>query len=572
MAEPTRRELCERRLAGMRPVRSPYEGDWDEIARLCLPTRPELLGTSGFGLQGAAGAGLPVVSNRRRRANTGMYSSKGRKAARILTAGMTSGLSSPSRPWFKIETRDRDMMEYQPVKEWLAVVERLIYDFLAGTNFYNAAKVGYSELGCFGTEAAVMLEHPMYGAVTHTLTAGEYWIANDDGLIADTLYRYVPMTVNQMVQAFDWNRLSPQVRRAYDNSRYEEVVRVFHAIEPNDRRDPSKIDRRNKAYRSIWWEAGNDGKDALLRDSGFDDKPFWAPRWIETGGSAVYGDGPGYDALPDLRELQLAAKRRGRAVDMLNKPPMGAPVGMTNTFLNLDPGSITYAAVSDLGAVKPIFQPDYRSVQVIREEVEAHGRDAMECFYADLFMAISDMEGVQPRNEQELFLRNEEKLTQLGPVVERVNVEKLEVAIDRAFSILDKTGRLPPAPDELQGQPLSIDFISTLAQAQRAVALNAIQRQAQFVGYLAGLFPSAADKFDADQAIDEFATGAGTPPKIVRSDEVVAKLRSDRAAEEQRQQALASMPAMADGAQAAELLSRTNVGGQNMLERMVGGQ
>lgn len=569
MAEPTRRELCERRLAGMRPVRAPYEGDWDEIARLCLPARPELLGATGFSLSGA-NAGLPVVANRRRRANTGMYSSKGRKAARILTSGMTSGLSSPSRPWFKIETRDRDMMEYQPVKEWLAAVERLIYDFLAGTNFYNAAKIGYSELGCFGTEAAVMLEHPVYGAVTHTLTAGEYWIANDDGLIADTLYRYVPMTVNQMVQAFDWNKLSPQVRRAYDNSRYEEVVRVFHAIEPNDARDPTKIDRRNKAYRSVWWEAGSDAKDSLLRESGFDDKPFWAPRWVETGGSCVYGDGPGYDALPDLRELQLAAKRRGRAVDMLNKPPMGAPVGMTNTFLNLDPGSITYAAASDLGAVKPLFQSDYRAVQVIREEVEAHGRDAFECFYADLFMAISDMEGVQPRNEQELFLRNEEKLTQLGPVVERVNVEKLEVAIDRAFSILEKQGRLPPAPEELQGEPLNIDFISTLAQAQRAVALNAIQRQAQFVGYLAGLFPSAADKFDADQAIDEFATGAGTPPKIVRSDEVVAKLRQDRAAQEKQQQALASMPAMAEGAQAAELLSRTNVGGQNMLERMVG--
>lgn len=569
MAEPTRRELCERRLAGMRAARSPYEADWEEISRLVLPSRSELLGQTGMSMYGT---GVPVASNRRRRANTSMYSSRGRRAARILTGGMTSGLSSPSRPWFKIETRDRDMMEYQPVKEWLAVVERLIYDFLAGTNFYNAAKIGYSELGCFGTEATVMLEHSTYGAVCHPLTAGEYWIANDDGLIADTLYRVVLMTVNQMVQAFPWGNLSKAVQNAYNNSRYEEVVRVWHAIEPNDRREPGKEDRRNKPFRSIWWEEGQSKKDVLLRDSGFDEKPFWAPRWVETGGSIVYGDGPGYDALPDLRELQLAAKRRGRAVDMLNKPPMGAPVGMTNTYLTLDPGSITYAAASDLGAVKPLFQPDYRAVQAIREEVQSHGADVMECFYADLFMAISEMEGVQPRNEQELFLRNEEKLTQLGPVVERVNVEKLEVAIDRAFSILSKTGRLPPAPEELQGQPLSIDFISTLAQAQRAVALNAIQRQAQFVGFLAGLFPGAADKFDADQAIDEFATGAGTPPKIVRSDEVVAKLRQERQAQEQRQQALASMPAVADGAQAAELLSRTNVGGQNMLERIVGAQ
>lgn len=565
MAEKTRRELCERRLAGMRSQRSPFEQDWEEISRLALPARSEVLGVSAY-----SSAQIPTVStNRKRRSNTAMYSSKGRRAARTLTAGMTSGLSSPSRPWFKLQTRDRDLMEYQPVKEWMAIVERLIYDFLAGTNFYNAAKVGYCELGCFGTEAAVMLEHSQYGAVTHVLTAGEYWIANDDGLIADTLYRTVVMTVNQMVQAFDWANLSKTVQGAYNNGNYEMAVRVFHAIEPNDKRDPDKIDRRNKAFRSVWWEEGNGDKNQLLRDSGFDDKPFWAPRWVETGGSIVYGDGPGYDALPDLRELQLAAKRVGRNMDLINKPPMGAPVGMTNTFLSLDPGTINYAAASDLTAVKPLITVQYQALAAIREQLQMHERDVMECFYADLFFAISEMDGVQPRNEQELFMRNEEKLTQLGPVVERVNVEKLEVVIDRVFSILEKTGQLPPAPEELQGHPLSIDFISTLAQAQRAVALTAIQRQAQFVGYLAGLFPGAGDKFDADQAIDEFATGLGTPPKIVRSDEVVAKMREARQAEEQQAKAAAMAPAMQQGADAARLLSETNVGGESMLDRVM---
>ena len=192
MAEKTTREKCERRLGGMKGARSPYEQDWQEISRLCLPARNEVLSMTGLGA---------MPTNRKRRANMTTYSSKGRRAARILTAGMTSGLSSPSRPWFKLKTPYPDMDEYQPVKEWMAVVEQLIYDFLAGTNFYNAVKVGYSELGCFGTEAAVMVEHQEYGAVTHTLTAGEYWLANDDGLIADTLYRRVHMTVHQMVES-----------------------------------------------------------------------------------------------------------------------------------------------------------------------------------------------------------------------------------------------------------------------------------------------------------------------------------------------------------------------------------
>lgn len=565
MEQKTQREQCEIRLSGMQGNRKPYEADWQEIATLAMPTRSDILSS-------ANGQKLAHIS-KRRRANNALHSSKGRRAARILTAGMTTGLSSPSRPWFKLKTPYPDLDEFQPIKEWLALVERLMYDFLAGTNFYNAVKVGYAELGCFGTEAAVMVDHPLYGAVTHALTAGEYWLANDSGLVADTLYRHVPMTVRQMVEVFvrqkGWGCVSLAVKNAWDKSNYETVVPVMQAIEPRNIRDTAKQDGRNKPYASLWWEVGQSEKDVLLRESGFDEKPFWAPRWVETGGESIYGDGPGYDALPDLRNLQLVAKRRGRNIDRLDRPPLGAPTGMANTYLNLDPGTVTFGAPTDLAAVKPFYTPDARLVQFYREEEQDVQRDVMECFYADLFFAITEMEGVQPRNTEELVLRNEEKLTQLGPVVERVNVEKLEVAIDRTFSILLKFGQLPPAPKELQGQPLRVDFISTLSQAQRAARLGDIQRAAQFTGYLAGFYPDAADKFDPDQAIDEFATGAGTPPSIIRTDEVVAKIREQRAQEMQAQKAAMMAQPMQQGAQAAKLLSETQVGDENMLERMM---
>lgn len=564
--EKTIREKCETRLEGMKAQRKPYEQDWQEIASLAMPTRSDILST--------ANGQVIAQANKRRRANNALHSSKGRRAARILTAGMTSGLSSPSRPWFKLKTPYPDLDEFQPVKEWLAIIERLIYDFLAGTNFYNAVKVGYAELGCFGTEAAVMLDDPVYGAVTHTLTAGEYWIANDRGLVADSLYRHVNMTVRQIVEVFvrakGWSCVSKAVKNSWDGSNYEIVVPCVHAIEPRNIRDAAKIDGKNKPYASLWWEVGQSDKTVLLRESGFDQKPFWAPRWIETGGEAIYGDGPGYDALPDLRNLQLAAKRRGRNIDRLDRPPLGAPVGMGNTYLNLDPGSITFGSAMDLSAVKPIYTPDPRLVQFFREEEDDLANNVMQAFYADLFFAITEMEGVQPRNEEELILRNEEKLTQLGPVVERVNVEKLEVAIDRAFAIQLGYGQYPPPPQELQGQPLRVDFISTLAQAQRSARLGDIQRQAQFTGFLAGLFPDVIDKFDADQAMDEFATGSGTPPSIIRTDEVVAKIRQQRQAAQAAQQAAAAAEPMQQGAQAAKLLSETQVGGENVLERMIG--
>lgn len=566
----SRREECESRLAGMRSMRKPYEQDWDEIARLCLPARSSSIQTA------LTQGGLSTTSTKanRRRANTGMFSSKGRKAQRTLMAGMTSGMSSPSRPWFKLETTDKDLLEYGPVKEWLDTVQGLIYNLFGRSNFYNSVKVGYGELGCFGTEAAVMVDHPAYQCVTHSLTAGEYWIANDDGLMASSLYRFAPMSVAQMVDSFvrtkGWSAVSKAVKNAYDAGNYDVIVPCYQAIEKNNLRDPTRMDSKNMEFRSIWWEEGNGDKNVLLRESGFQSKPFWAARWIETGGAYTYGDGPGYDALPDMRELQLSAKRRGRALDNLVRPALGAPTGMANSYLSLDPGTIAYGSISDLQAVRPLMQPDYRVVQVAREEVTDHAQAVAEAFYADLFFAITEMDGVQPRNMEELSMRNEEKLTQLGPVVERVNVEKLEVAVDRAFGILMASGQIPPAPPELQGQPLKIEFISLLAQAQRASRLTDIQRTSQFVGFLAGVFPEAADKFDADQAIDEFATGAGTPPKIIRTDEVVQAMRQQRAAQAAQAQQAAMSPAMLDGAKSAELLSKTNVGQKSVLDRLVG--
>jgi hypothetical protein len=56
---------------------------------------------------------------------TGLY------ARRVLQAGMMSGLSSPSRPWFKCVLPDPELMEYAPVSRWLAAVQTRTMDVYA---------------------------------------------------------------------------------------------------------------------------------------------------------------------------------------------------------------------------------------------------------------------------------------------------------------------------------------------------------------------------------------------------------------------------------------------------------
>jgi hypothetical protein len=59
-----------------------------------------------------------------------------------------------------------------------------------------------------------------------------------------------------------------------------------------------------------------------------------------------------------------------------------------------------------------------------------------KCLFVDLFMAITRMEGVQPRNELELSQRNMERLQELGPFVHLFENEFAAPMLKRLFNMM----------------------------------------------------------------------------------------------------------------------------------------
>lgn len=531
------------RLKGMQSIRQDYESEWKDIARFAQPARSRFLNTD-------------TNKNRRMRNGT-MRDEHGIMAFRTQANGMTSGLSSSASPWFTLTIENDDLLNEDGVKYYLSEVEARMYAFLAQTNFYSAAKTGYAENGLFGTEACVMVDHRVSGMVCHALTAGEYWISLSDECVPDTLYRRAPMTVRQAVNSFG-SKVTTQVRNAYDGSRYDEMVNVFHAIEPNP--DHVEGNPLSKPWRSIYWDEQSD-RDTLLRESGFHEKPFWAARW-ETTGSDVYGSSPGMDCLPSLRELQLQVKRRNEAIDFMVKPEKVVPPNMRLTG---QPGNVVSASGVDKDAVLVPYQVPYQAINAIGEEIDKCKAQIDSASYADLFNAITNMRGIQPRNVEEIAARNEEKLTQLGPTIENATTEKLSVVIDRVYGIMSRGGLLPEPPKALQNVELDVQFVSVLARMQRLVGIGQIERTASFVGNLTAVFPEAADKLDVDEMIDEYAYRAGAPAKMIRSSKAVEGMRANRQRQMAAQQAAQMAPAAKDGAEAARLLSETDVGGGRSL-------
>lgn len=147
----------------------------------------------------------------------------------------------------------------------------------------------------------------------------------------------------------------------------------------------------------------------------------------------------------------------------------------------------------------------------------------------------------------------------LGPVLERLHNELLSPMIDLAFDYCVEANILPPVPRELEGMEIDVEFISVLAQAQRAVAAQGMDRLLGTVGQLAALKPEIADKLDFDQVVDSYAEMFGVDPKIVVPDDRVAQMRAERAQAMQAQQAAATAPQVVDSAKVASEIDTGNM-------------
>lgn len=553
----TKREKYQRRAKTLAELRSPYDDQYQELADYIAPKRFRSDVTK------------PVETKRKR-----IVDSTGTFAWRTLASGMHSGISSPARPWFRLGTPDPDMREYGPVKEYLDRVEQKLRQIFSASNIYDAFHYGYGDLGLFGQPGMLLVEDATKIVRMVPLQQGAFWIARDHNGIATTLMRKFYWSVERIVGRFGLDNCSRVVRDCYDRGDYDERFVICHIVEPRKDRDPRKPDKRNKPFASCYWEEAANGigdRDRMLDESGFDSNPIICPPW-EMIAEDHYADSPGMTALPDVKMLQLEQTRKTEAIDKKVRPPMKAPASMRNNPASLLPGSITYVDDPTGRGYGPAIDVNL-SIQELQGDITDVQQRVNRSFFADLFLMLQNMEGIQPRNVFELAERKEEKLLALGPVLEGVHTQQLGPVIDRTYQLGDARGVFGPPPQEIQGVELKLEFISILAQAQKAVATGALERGMAFATSLVAVKPDAADKLDTDQAIDEYWDMIGAPASVIVPDDRVAEIRSSRAQAQQAadQAAMLSQiaPAAKQGAEAAEVLNRTaESGGAPMLRRL----
>lgn len=577
--------------------RETWRSHWLDIKNLFLPYRTRWLDDGG-------------VPNRGTKKMQYIVDNCPMLALRTMSAGLMSGMTSPSRPWFRLRPDEDDLFVKPGVAEWCEKATDAVHRILQRSNFYRQMPTFYSEIGGFGTAALGQFEvqfdpkrrkQPLVNFQTYT--AGEYWCADNDESVVDTFIRKYKWTVRQIIEKFvedpadpesdGWANIQPSTKALWRSRKWDTWVDIVHVIEPNDAWEQGALGTRGMRTRSVYYEMGGN-PNLLLGVKGFhQERPVKVARW-DTNSDSVYGHSPAMYCLGDAKQLMTQQKRKMQGIDKQMDPPLIGDAAMKRTTVSQLPGDVTWletTAATTFG-LKPLYEvkPDLQYMILDLEETRKRVRAGM---YEDVFQMMRSLADTLKAGitATEINARKQEQLLELGPLLDRLNGELLEPVIEDTFDLAVKRSTLawqylarnltppsglemflPPPPEALQGKKLVIDYVSILAQAVRVAEVQGINQVTQYVMQLVEAKPDVLDKIDFDKAIEILAERTGVPPEMIVSDDLVKQIRAQRQkAQAQAAQAQQQPQQIASAAQAAKNLGQTPVGGQNALEALLHG-
>jgi hypothetical protein len=469
----------------------------------------------------------------------------GSVAARRYAASLYSGLAPPTRAWKLLTTMNKDIKELSSVKADLEARNKIMDSVLQGSNFYNVIAESFEEDVCFAL-SAVFVDRDFEDVVRyHTFTAGTYYIAEDSKGRVNTFYRRYSDTVDNIVEKFGEENVSAQVLKDYNGDGGHRYVKIVHAIEPNRKRDTTKIDNLNMPFRSVYYEEDQPDNEKALRSSGYQKFPVVVSR-LNKICSDVYGWSECWQALGLSKALNAMVDDMWAASESMAKPTV-----LVNDKLrgkNLKAGSAVYynEALGD-NTVRNAFQVDYdlsgnlASSDRLRELI----RNVLN---QDLFSSILSID----RNNMtatEISARVAQAAEMLVKVVSRMINEKLKPILELTYDIIDDADMFPEPPPEMIDEDLELVFVSSLALAQQQIGIVGIEQFVDFINRLAQINPTVLDKFDADQTADEYLERTGAPVKMLKSDEEVANDRAAQEVERQQDRTAEMLSMTADGTQ-----------------------
>jgi len=509
-----------KRLGYLETQRQVWESHWQEIADYVVPRKADITKKR---TQGDKRTEL-------------VFDGTAIHAAELLSASLHGMLTNSSTRWFSLRFRDRESNESDEAREWLESVEDTMYKSFHRSNFQEQVHELYHDLICFGT-GVMFIEKDDGGVRFQTRHCSEVYLAEDDKGRVDTVFRKFKMPVRAIFAQFGEEKASEKMKKRYEQNPYE-MITLLHVVQPRDERNVIRVDSKNKPFASIYIDP--ESKE-VLSESGFDEFPYVAPRFLKASFEHGYGRSPAMTALPDVKMLNKMSEVTIRAAQKQVDPPLMVPDDGFMLPVRTVPGGLNFYRGGTRDRIEPM---NIGSNAPIGLQMEEQRRKAIQsAFYVDQLIMS---QGPQ-MTATEVMQRTEEKMRLLGPVLGRLQAELLQPLINRTYNLLLRDKAFLPAPEFLQNENIEIEYVSPLAKAQKTGDLQAAMRMFELIGPLSQIDQSVLDYIDADGMTKYILDTLAVPATTVRGAEEVDGIRSQRQQQAEQQQ---QMEQMAQTAQA----------------------
>jgi hypothetical protein len=495
------------RFDRLKTGRQNWETHWQEVADYMQPRKADVTRTRSKG-------------DKRTEL---IFDSSPIQAVELLAASLHGMLTNPSTPWFSLRYKDEGLDSDDEAKLWLEGVTDTMYTAFNRSNFQQEIFELYHDLITFGTAAMFIEEDQNDLLKFSTRHINEIYVTENDKGRIDTVYRKFKITLRAAAQQFGGS-LSEEAKRKVDKDPFDEID-ILHAVYPRQDFNPTKKDKKNMEFESVYVEYKNGNE---LSVGGFVEFPFVVPRYLKAS-HEIYGRSPAMTALPDVKMLNEMSKTTIKAAQKQVDPPLLVPDDGFLLPVRTVPGGLNFYRSGTRDRIEPL---NIGANNPLGLNMEEQRRTAIRnVFYVDQLLL---QQGPQ-MTATEVIQRNEEKMRLLGPVLGRLQSELLKPMIDRCFAILLRNNQFAQAPEFLSGQDIEIEYVSPLAKAQKGTELSSITRAIEILGSLANVAP-VFDYINFDALVKHVADLVGVPQKVLKLQSQVNAER-EQAAQQQEQMA-----------------------------------
>lgn len=484
-------------------------------------------------------------------------------AVRNFASGMMTGATSPTRRWFKTGIMNRDnkknKMSYA-AKLWCSNQAELSRKILYASNFYQLLPEVYEQLGVFLFSCMAMEKDYDNVANFKVLPIGSYYYSKDGRGVVDTVCRNYMESAKNLVERYGLENCSDAVQQVY-KTRPNDMFEIVHFVEPNrEYKEGSPISAQKK-FISVTYEVGN-GTTSFLKKAGFDKFPYVVFEASCNGEDAYPSKGCGIYALPDAKQLMSMIKELGKAVKKMVSPAYQGSASLKNKRLSDNPGFFNEDGDNGAG-IRPIHEVNPQVLEL--KNIIAELRENIKSiFYNDLFAMILNT-AERGRTATEVNELKEEKLVLLSPLLEQIHTA-LKQILDWLFYTEMEAGILPEVPQELEGEEIEIEFISTLAQAMKAQNISSMERFITFAANMAKVVdPVLIKKIKGEKMIDDYADFANIDPNQIAPNEELEALRQQQA---EKQAQAEQMQQLQAGSEMIKNIGGSDSYGAELLKRL----